>query len=200
MGADGSRRMVEPMSHPRTPDRTRRWVPWVGQATTADKLLMGAILAVIALGVALQPAKPFLIASHPVLLEFLTGDLVVIGAAAAFARVGEEPLWLVVLAGAVGMVKFDVLTWWAGRRWGEGMIRVLSNSRQAQRWTRRLDRTRPWILRAAVVLAMAPGVPTAIVFAAAGWARMRLTTVSLALIGLALAMPALKRLLDQVRR
>ena len=168
MGADGSRRMVEHMSHPRTPDRTRRWVPWVGQATTADKLL--------------------------------TGDLVVIGAAAAFARVGEEPLWLVVLAGAVGMVKFDVLTWWAGRRWGEGMIRVLSNSRQAQRWTRRLDRTRPWILRAAVVLAMAPGVPTAIVFAAAGWARMRLTTVSLALIGLALAMPALKRLLDQVRR
>jgi len=34
----------------------------------------------------------------------------------------------------------------------------------------------PWILRAAVVLAVLPGVPTAVVYAMAGWARMRLAT------------------------
>ncbi len=66
-----------------------------------------------------RPLKPFLLASHPVLLAFLTGDRTATGAAAAFARIGEAPLWLVV-AGAVGMVKLDRLTWWTGRQWGSG--------------------------------------------------------------------------------
>lgn len=91
-------------------------MPWAGRATAGDKALVTAILLVVAMGFALTPAQPFLIAHHPVLLEFLTGDLVVIGAAAAFARIGEAPFWLVVVAGAVGMVKFDALAWWAGRR------------------------------------------------------------------------------------
>jgi membrane protein DedA with SNARE-associated domain len=95
-------------------------------------------------------------------------------------------------------------------------------------------------LRVAVVLAMLPGVPTAVVFALAGWARMRLTTfllldmagalamtglvaglgyglgqhavdivllidryasaVSLTLIGLALLLPLLRRLLRRTRQ
>jgi hypothetical protein len=63
---------------------------------------MGAILGVVALGLALRPLKPFLVGSNPVALEFLSGDLTAIGAAAAFARIGEAPLWLVFLAGAAG--------------------------------------------------------------------------------------------------
>ena len=34
----------------------------------------------------------------------------------------------------------------------------------------------PWIVRLAVVIAVLPGIPTAVVYAAAGWARMRLAT------------------------
>ena len=210
-------------------------MPWQGRASRTDRALVAAILAVVAVGFALRPFKPFLIASHPVLLEFLSGDLVVIGAAAAYARIGEVPLWLVVVAGAVGMVKLDWLTWWAGRQWGQGILRMFTTSERALRWARRARDADPWMVRAAVVVAMVPGVPTAVVFALAGWAGMRVTTfllldlvgalavtglvaglgyglgqyavdvvllvdryasaVSLTLIGLALALPLLRRLL-----
>jgi membrane protein DedA with SNARE-associated domain len=220
--------------------RWRRWVPWQGRATRTDKALMAAILAVVAIGIALRPLQPFLIASHPVLLEFLSGDLTAIGAAAAFARIGEVPLWLVVVAGAVGMIKLDWLTWWAGRQWGQGIIRMLTTSQRAQQWAQRGRDADPRVLRMAVVLAMLPGVPTAVVFALAGWAGMRLSTfllldmvgalamtglvagvgyglgqhavdivllidryasaVSLTLIGLAVLLPLLKRLLRRTRQ
>jgi membrane protein DedA with SNARE-associated domain len=137
---------------------------------------MGAILGVVGLGLVIRPLKPFLIAHHPVLLEFLTGDLVVIGAAAAFARIGEAPLWLVVVAGAVGMVKFDWLAWWAGRQWGAGIIRIFTTSERVQRYAAEAAERNPWIVRLAVVMAVLPGVPTAVVYAAAGWTRMRLAT------------------------
>jgi membrane protein DedA with SNARE-associated domain len=138
--------------------------------------LMGAILGVVGLGLVIRPLKPFLVADHPVLLEFLTGDLVVIGAAAAFARIGEAPLWLVVVAGAVGMVKFDWLAWWAGRQWGAGIIRIFTTSERVQRHAAQATERNPWIVRLAVVIAVLPGIPTAVVYAAAGWTRMRLTT------------------------
>ena len=154
----------------------RRFVPWRGPATRADRTLMATILGVVALGLLVRPLKPFLLASHPVALELLTGDLTAIGAAAAFARIGEAPLWLVVVAGAVGMVKFDWLTWWAGRRWGGGIIRMFTTSERAQRFAGRAAELHPWLLRAAVVLAVLPGVPTAVVYAMAGWAGMRLAT------------------------
>jgi membrane protein DedA with SNARE-associated domain len=129
---------------------------------------------VVAIGLALRPVKPFLLASHPVALEFLTGDLTAIGAAAAFARIGEAPLWLVVVAGAVGMVKLDWLTWWAGRQWGGGIIRMFTTSERALRFADRATQLNPWVIRVAVVLALLPGVPTAVVYAMAGWAGMRL--------------------------
>jgi membrane protein DedA with SNARE-associated domain len=137
---------------------------------------MGAILGVVGLGLVIRPFTPFLIADHPVLLGFLSGDLIAIGAGAAFARIGEAPLWLVVVAGAAGMVKFDWLAWWAGRQWGPGIIRFFTAGERAQRYTDRATERNPWIVRLAVVLAVLPGVPTAVVYAAAGWAGMRLTT------------------------
>jgi len=112
---------------------------------------------------------------------------VAFGAAAAFARIGEAPLWLVVVAGAVGMVKFDWLAWWAGRQWGAGIIRIFTASERVQRYAARATERNPRIVRLAVVLAVLPGVPTAVVYAAAGWARMRLTTfLLLDLVGAAL--------------
>ena len=170
---------VEPPFRPDRPQTTtawRRFVPWEGPASRTDVAVMGGILGVVALGLSLRPLKPFLLASQPVTLEFLTGDLTAIGAAAAFARIGEAPLWLVVVAGAAGMVKFDWLTWWTGRQWGGGIIKMFTTSQRAQRFANRATELDPWILRAAVVLAVLPGVPTAVVYAMAGWARMRLAT------------------------
>ncbi|TDD68878.1 DedA family protein [Jiangella aurantiaca] len=161
---------------PRATSPWRRFVPWQGRATRLDMALMGAILGVVALGLVLRPLKPFLLASHPVMLEFLTGDLTAIGAAAAFARIGEAPVWLVVVAGAAGMVKLDWLTWWTGRQWGLGIVRMFTTSERALRFAGRATELRPWTLRAAVVLAVLPGVPTAVVYAMAGLAGMRLAT------------------------
>lgn len=154
----------------------RRWVPWSGPATRTDKALMVALSAMLALGLVVRPLRPFLIANHPVLLEFLTGGKATIGAAAAFARVGEFPLWLVIVAGTVGMIKFDWLTWWAGRQWGRGIIGFFTTGEQADRWADRAQRMRPWVLKVLVVAAGLPGIPGAIVFALAGWTRMRLAT------------------------
>jgi membrane protein DedA with SNARE-associated domain len=161
---------------PRAGAAWRRFVPWQGPPTRIDMALMGAILGVVALGLVLRPLRPFLLASHPVALEFLTGDLTAIGAAAAFARIGEAPLWLVMVAGAAGMVKLDWLTWWTGRQWGAGIIRMFTTSERVQRFAARATDLHPRILRAAVVLAVLPGVPTAVIYAMAGWARMRLAT------------------------
>jgi membrane protein DedA with SNARE-associated domain len=180
-GHDG-RNSVDAIVISGIPDRPRglsgwrRFVPWEGRASRVDRALMGAILGVVALGLLLRPLKPFLVASHPEALAFLTGDVTAIGAAAAFARIGEGPLWLVVVAGAAGMVKFDWLTWWAGRQWGGGIIRMFTTSERAQRFASRAAELNPWILRTAVVLAVVPGVPTAVVYAMAGWAGMRLAT------------------------
>jgi membrane protein DedA with SNARE-associated domain len=171
--------------------RRRPWVPWQGRASGVDKALLAAILAVVAFGIVLRPLQPFLIASHPVLLGFLSGDMAAVGAAAAFARIGEVPLWLVVVAGATGMIKYDWLTWWAGRQWGQGIIRMFTTSHRALQWAQRARDADPRIVRVAVVLAMLPGVPTAVVYALAGWAGMKLTTfLLLDLVG-ALAMTGL---------
>ncbi|WP_158563923.1 DedA family protein [Jiangella anatolica] len=137
---------------------------------------MAAFVAVLVFGLAVRPIKPFLLASHPVMLEVLTGDLLAIGAGAAFARIGEAPLWLVVIAGAVGMAKFDWLTWWAGRQWGEGIIQMFTTRERARRYVERSTKLNPWIVRIAVVVAVLPGVPTPIVYAIAGMAGMRLIT------------------------
>jgi membrane protein DedA with SNARE-associated domain len=45
-----------------------------------------------------------------------------------------------------------------------------------QRYAARATEQNPWLVRLAVVIAVLPGSPTAVVYAAAGWARMRLAT------------------------
>ncbi len=152
----------------------RTWVPWEGRASAADHVLIFSVLAVIALGLATRPLLPFLIARNPLALEVLTGDLFAVGVAAAFARVGTLALWAVIVAGVIGMLKFDWILWWAGRRWGEGMVRMISTPQQAARWSLRARGANPVIIRMVVVLAWLPGVPSAIVFAIAGLSGMRL--------------------------
>ena len=168
-----------------------RYKPWRGTATRTDKLLMGAFTALVLFGFATKPLKPFLLASHPVALEVLSGDLISIGVAAAFARIGEASIWLVLAAGAIGMVKFDWLMWWAGRVWGEGILRMFTTTERAERFVARAAELSPWVVGLAVAAAVLPGIPTPIVYAMAGMAGMRLATfLILDLVG-ALAMTGL---------
>lgn len=154
----------------------RQILPWQGKATRLDKALLITMGVLILYGFATIPLKPFLLASHPVLLEFMTGGYASIGAAAAFARIGEIPLWLVIVAGVIGMIKFDWLFWWTGRQWGRGIVTLFANGERAKRLAGRAHELNPWVVRVAVIGAMLPGIPAALVFAIAGWTGMRLIT------------------------
>ncbi|PSL00214.1 membrane protein DedA with SNARE-associated domain [Murinocardiopsis flavida] len=156
------------------PDRP--YLPWRGKATRTDKALLGAILGVLALMLVLWPLRPYLIASHPVLLAFVTGSKAAVGAAAAYARIGEVPLWLAVLAGTVGMSKFDWLFWWTGRQWGRGIVNMFAQGERARKLAEKTRHMNPWFIRTGVVLAVLPGVPSALVYALAGWTGMRPAT------------------------
>lgn len=164
----------DPAPLPGPPQTWREVLPWDGPARRGDKVLVGLILGILLLLTATIPLRPFLLASHPIVLEFATGSLSAIGAGAAFARIGEAPLWLVLLAGVVGMVKFDWLFWLAGRRWGAKVVAMFAPGERAQRFVTRVRSWPPWVLRLIVVGSALPGVPAAAVFALAGLSRMRL--------------------------
>ncbi len=150
--------------------------PWRGKATRTDKALLGTMLGVFLVLLAMWPLRPFLIADHPVSLAFVTGSKASIGAAAAYARVGEIPLWLAIAAGTVGMVKTNWLFWWTGRRWGRGMIDLFAKGDGAQRVVDRLQNTNRGLVGIAIVLSYLPGIPRVLVYGVAGWTGMGLVT------------------------
>lgn len=153
----------------------RQLTPWEGSPSRTDKALGVTVLAVFAYWLALTPLKPFLIGRNPVLLELIAGGNAAVGAAAAFARIGQAPLWLVVLAGVVGSAKFDWLFWWMGQRWGGRIVRMfLPNPRMQERVVERVQDLPRWVAPVAVLVAMLPGVPAAAAFAFAGWRKLSL--------------------------
>lgn len=149
-------------------------LPWEGRPSRGDKVLLGAMIAVPLFYLLLLPARPFLIAKAPILLEFVTGSKTSIGAAAAYASVGELPLWLVVVAGIIGMAKFDWIFWLAGRRWGARVLRTFANTPSQQRWVERLQNLPKWCLPLLVIVSRFPGVPGVVIWLLAGMNKMRL--------------------------
>nr|ACL11815.1 putative membrane associated protein [Mycolicibacterium brisbanense] len=152
----------------------RKVAPWDGPMRGGDWFLIIATVVIVVLNLASLPFRPLLIASYPVALAAVTGSLSAIGAGAAFARVGEADLWLVVAAGAVGMVKFDWLFWLAGRRWGVKILELWAPGAVSKRFVERVRSAPRWVLPIAVVAAALPGVPAPAVYALAGMGGMRL--------------------------
>lgn len=158
------------------PQSLRDLKPWDGEASRGDKLLLWSVFGIAGLMLATMPLRPFLIAHHPILLEFLTGSLSAIGAGAAYARIGEAPLWLVIVAGVVGFIKFDWLFWLAGVRWGYKIVHMFAPNDRARAFVAKAEHLNPWLLRAAVIAGALPGIPAAMMYALAGLNRMRLIT------------------------
>jgi membrane-associated protein len=158
-------------------DARQKWrdaMPWEHPMSRGDKFLVFATLGVIVLMTASLPVRPFLLASHPTLLSAATGSLSAIGAGAAFARVGDGALWLVIAAGVFGMIKFDWLFWLAGRRWGGRIIELWAPGDVARRFVARIRSWPSWAMPLIVIAAALPGIPAAAVFAVAGLGGMRL--------------------------
>jgi membrane-associated protein len=122
-----------------------------------------------AYSMALVPAAPALLGRDPVLLEALQGSLPAMAAGGAFARVGEASLALALLAPLPTLMMADPFLWWAGRLWGPKIARYLGG-RRTDRAVGLLDRYGAW----AVIVSRVLPVPSAMIYAAAGWNGMRL--------------------------
>ena len=126
---------------------------------------------------ALLPAVPALVGSHPLLLELLRGSMSSMITMGGLARTGHSSLVVAVLAGVPAYMMFDWLYWWAGRRWGDRALRhLLGSPDQVERRRQRLKRAMERFGAAAVALAPFLPLPSALVYAAAGLGGMRLTT------------------------
>jgi membrane protein DedA with SNARE-associated domain len=83
---------------------------------------------------------------------------------------------VVLLAAIPGLMKFDVLYWWAGRLWGERFIMTLPGSRRVAKHMARVQRSGRKFTWPAVVVSSFLPIPRAIIGVIAGWAGMRLVT------------------------
>jgi membrane-associated protein len=122
---------------------------------------------------ALIPVIPALLGTHPVLLEALNGSLPAMIAAGAFARIGRASLLLALAAPVPGLAAFDPFWWWAGRRYGQGIIGLLA--RKDPRGGRRLLRGLALFRRYGgwtLVFAYYLPAPNTVLYAAAGWSRI----------------------------
>lgn len=156
--------------------------PWTGRARAADLLCLGAISLSGLYYFALAPLRPLLLARHTTLLVLLTGSTESLIAAGAFIHVGRLALLPVLGAALVGLMKFDLLYWWAGRLWGPRVTELLTGGRGSRGrwrrwvdwWQRRLSGAVTRFTPLAVIVAPFLPVPSALFYAAAGWEGMGL--------------------------
>lgn len=153
-------------------------LPWEGKPRRVDLICLSLISLSGIYYMLLTPAIPALLGTNPVLLALLAGSTPATVTAGAFAAVGRASLPLAVAAGVIGLMKFDVLFWWAGRLWGRRAAELIAGrGPRANRVIGRLE----WLLSrfgwlAVVVIYFLPLVPKGVVFAAASWTGMRLVT------------------------
>jgi membrane protein DedA with SNARE-associated domain len=170
-GGSGPVQGVEPAR------RRQRWYPWHGRPRARDVLCATAIAVSAVYAVATIPLTPALIASHPVLLELLTGSTSSIVAGGAFADVNTRLQLILVIAAALpGIMRFDWVYWWAGRLWGHRIVEKLGQRSPRSAALARIAETRgrryagPLVALAAF---LPDGASTA-VYAAAGWTGLPL--------------------------
>jgi membrane protein DedA with SNARE-associated domain len=151
-------------------------LPWHGKPRTADIICWAGIVFSGLFYWALLPLRVSLVGTHPVVAEVLNGSTESIISAAAFARAGDGTLAVVLLAAIPGLMKFDILYWWAGRLWGERFLMALPGSRRVARSMARVKRSGRKFTWPAVLVSSFLPIPRAIIFVIAGWAGMRLVT------------------------
>jgi membrane-associated protein len=153
-------------------------LPWEGKPRRVDIACWAAITLSGLYYLALLPFRAALVGTHPMIGVLLNGATESIVSAAAFARVGHGSLVLVLLASIPGLMKFDIIYWWAGRLWGERIVHLFAGRSDRQRrrglkFLARVDRWGRWFTWPAVVISPFLPLPNAIIYAVAGWTGMR---------------------------
>jgi membrane protein DedA with SNARE-associated domain len=154
------------------------WRPWHGRARVRDIACCLCIAVSAVYAIATIPLTPELIASHPMLLEMLSGGNSAIVAAGSFSAVqGKLQLAVVIAAALPGMLRFDWVIWWAGRLWGPKVVeRLGSHQPRTTAMIARAERRGTRFARPAVLLSALLPVTGAPVYAAAGWVGLPLVT------------------------
>jgi membrane-associated protein len=163
------------------PDQQDPWsnanLPWEGKPRRVDIACWAGITVSGLFYLCLLPFRASLVGTHPLVLVVLNGSTEGIVSAAASARVGHGSLVLVLLASIPGLMKFDLLYWWAGRLWGERIIEMFSGrGKRSAKFVARVHRLGRWATWPAVVLSPFLPIPNALVYAVAGWTGMRWVT------------------------
>jgi membrane protein DedA with SNARE-associated domain len=152
-------------------------LPWEGKPRRVDVLCWAAITLSGLYYLCLLPFRVSLVGPHPIILVLLNGATEGIVSAAASAEVHHGTLAWVLLAAIPGLMKFDIIYWWAGRLWGEKIILMFSGRRKhGARFMDRVHRWGPRFTWPAVLAAQFLPIPNAIVYAVAGWAGMNIVT------------------------
>ncbi len=154
------------------------WRPWHGRPRIRDIACCLCIAVSAVYAIEMIPLTPELIASHPVLLEMLSGGNSAIVAAGSFSAVqGKLQLAVVIAAALPGMLRFDWVIWWAGRLWGPRVVeRLGSHQPRTTAMIARAERRGTRFARPAVLLSALLPVTGAPVYAAAGWVGLPLAT------------------------
>ncbi len=171
--AAGQARTADPWSDPR--------LPWEGKPRRVDIVCWAAITLSGLYYLVILPFRASLVGTHPLFLVLLNGSTEAIVSAAAFARVGHGSLVVVLLASVPGLMKFDIIYWWAGRLWGEKVLNLFAGRSERQRrrgrkFVARVNRWGRWFTWPAVIIAPFLPVPNAIIYAVAGWTGMSWVT------------------------
>ena len=152
-------------------------LPWTGKPRKVDIACWAAVVGSGVFLLALLPFRAPLVGTHPVLGELLNGSTESIISAAAFARIGHGSLIVAILAAFPGIMKFDLVWWWAGRLWGEKLILLVSGRRShGPKYMQRVHKWGPRFTWPAVIVSDFLPIPTSIIYAVAGWAGMSLVT------------------------
>lgn len=153
-------------------------LPWSGRPTRSDLLCWAGIALSGFLTLGTVALRPVLLAQNPLALAALSGSRIVMVTIGALAAVGRMDLWwLGLVLATLSVVKYDPLFWWAGRLWGQGLLRVLtaSSSPRASRAAARAERLAArWGVLAILLTYVVPLVPSTVVSATVGAAGMSL--------------------------
>ena len=156
-------------------------LPWQGKPRRVDVACWGAITLSGLYYLALLPFRASLVGTHPLVSVLLNGSTEAIVSAAAFASKGHGSLYVVLLASIPGLMKFDLIYWWAGRLWGERVIHLFAGQsgrrqRRGLKFVERVNRWGPKFTWPAIIITPFLPIPNAIVYAAAGLTGMSWVT------------------------
>lgn len=152
-------------------------LPWVGPGHRADKILLFLIAFSGLFRLATMPLVPLLIADHTVWLAVIRGSATAVVTLGAQVRTGDEHLLVALLAGLPGLMIFDPVFWWAGKRWGENAFHLLvGRMRNPDKQLARLHRLTERYGWVAVLIGYIGPIPVFLIAAAVGWGGMKLRT------------------------